>query len=940
MSEIRRLAIVNRGEAAVRCIRAVRSLRAHEGSDLQSIALYTEPDVQAPFVRHADRALELPSPNGAVAAYLDHEALIAALQSVQADAVWPGWGFVAESPEFVERVNEAGMIFLGPTAAAMRALGDKITSKSLAESAGVPVAPWSESALKDVDDALVHARRIGFPVVIKATAGGGGRGIRMVDREEDLAEAFRSASSEAGSAFGDDRLFCEKRIESGRHIEVQIAADQHGNVLAIGSRDCSVQRRHQKVLEEAPPPGLSKQVRQNIEDSAVRMVTEVSYEGVGTVEFLLTGEDFFFLEVNPRLQVEHGITEEITGIDLVQLQIRIARGESLKSIEITERGVAIEARVCAEDPDQGFLPSPGKIVRFEPPLGPRVRIDSGVMAGSQVPPDFDSLVCKVIAVGENRDDARAQLACVLEDLELVIEGGATNKGYILSILDADDYRAGAVDTSWLDRWSEERKLADKTRNGEPAGDALVAAAILAYQRSRAISRVNFYSDVARISPERVPRSSGQQVDLTFEGESYRLMVYAIGAWRYRVHLDGRALGASMREEGENGARLEIDDRVRRILYDASDLGLRIEVDGHPYRYSWQTAGQVHAGTPAMIVSIDVAEGDRVRKGQSLGLLEAMKMEIGFQAPLSGVVSEVRVRKGQQVSAGEVLLVIDPAKVAAEGGAASPRLSLPSQQDPLALLFSEKDGDPLAIPDLLAADRAERPARREAIEAVLEEIRRVLLGYDANPERAERLAAFLESRLPEGISMGFAEQIAKVSDTLGCFVDTEEMFITAPRASVSEELGPSNDARFRMYVRRLHASGAGIAEEFLDLVRRALAHYGVADLTPSDGLSRAVLRLFASQVEPGLRLKLVLGVIRQLVVLSEAGIEFEKDRQLAGRLIRITRMRGRLSDTLADAAHEANYVLYEKRDVERQAEQRSKDLEVWLRTSEEAPIAPS
>lgn len=940
MSEIRRLAIVNRGEAAMRCIRAVKSLRAREGSDLEVIALYTTPDQDAPFVRQADRAYALSDSVGAVAAYLDHDGLLTALKNVEADAVWPGWGFVAESPEFVDRLAEAGITFLGPSSAAMRSLGDKITSKLAAEQAGVPVSPWSGGVLADEKDALEHAKRIGFPVVIKATAGGGGRGIRMVDSEAELAEAFRSAASEAKNAFGDDRLFCEQRVTNGRHIEVQIVADLHGNVMAVGSRDCSVQRRHQKVLEEAPPPGITPELKRSIEQAAVRIVTHVNYSGVGTVEFLLAGGEFYFLEVNPRLQVEHGITEEITGIDLVQLQIKIARGESIKGIEVIERGVAIEARLCAEDPDQGFLPSPGKIVRFEPPLGPRVRIDSGVVAGSIVPPDFDSLVTKVIAVGDNRDDARARLECVLQDLELVIQGGATNRGYLLEVLDSSAFREGGVDTGWLDRQDREANRAEEPGEDALAQDSIVAAAILAYQRRRAAARLNFYSDVSRIAPERIPTSSGQQIDVSFNGESYRTTVYATGAWRYRVHLDGLVVGALMKEEGENRARLEIDERVRRLLYDASDLGLRIEIDGHPYRYSWQTAGQVLAGTPAMVVALHVQEGDQVRVGDSLGLLEAMKMEIGFHAPVTGVVTEVMVRAGQQVSAGDLLLVIDPEAGESDDTVAKPRITLPEQVDPLALLFTPTESNPLGVPDLLAADRGERSTRKDAIEAVLEEVRRVALGFDANPKRSESLVALLESPIPEGVSLGFLEQLSRIRYAIGSFVDTEEMFITAPRASLSGDFGPSNAARFRMFVRRLRASGAGIAEEFLELVKRALGHYGINDLAPSDALERAVLRLFATQVEAELRLRLVLAVIRHLTALAEAGIEFEKDRQLSGALIRITRMRGRLSDTLADAAHEANYVLFEKREVERQAEQRSKDLEAWLRKSENSPVAPS
>ena len=468
----------------------------------------------------------------------------------------------------------------------------------------------------------------------------------------------------------------------------------------------------------------------------------------------------------------------MTGIDLVQLQIRIAEGESIKDIRPVTRGVAIEARVNAEDPDQGFLPSPGRIARFDPALGPRIRVDSGVALGTTVPPDFDSLIAKVIATGATREEARARLFVALQDFELVVEGGASNKGYLLEVLDADEYREGPVDTHWLDRWNDERDLLPAAR-ADLAPDALVAAAILAYQRIRGEAREYFYADATGISPERIPPNSGQQIDLTHQGESYRLMVYAIGSWRYRVHLDGRAIGAIMKEEGEHSARLEIDERVHRILYDASEIGIRLECDGHPHRYGTQTAGQVRAGTPAMVVAIHVTVGDRVEVGQALGLVEAMKMEIAFQAPVAGIVTEVNVLQGQQVSASDVLLTIDPASDVDADDDASPvtRLALPEQRDPLALLFRDHEGSSLSVPDLVAADRAVAEGRlgtrggsgwRDAMGAVRDEIRRVLLGYDANPARCQSLLEFLEADLPASLSADARFELAEIRQELIAF----------------------------------------------------------------------------------------------------------------------------------------------------------------------------
>lgn len=937
--QIERLAIVNRGEAAVRCLRTAKSLRGLEGGGLEVVALFTPPDRDAPFVRQADRAIELSAENGAVAAYLDHDGVLAALREMGADAVWPGWGFVAEDPVFVDRLNAEGIVFLGPSAEAMRSLGDKITSKRLAEKAGVPVTEWSGGELANEAEALRHAERIGFPVVLKATAGGGGRGIRIVESADQVDEAFRSAQAEAASAFGDGTLFVEAMVVGGRHIEVQVAADQHGFATAYGCRDCSVQRRHQKVLEEAPPPGLSAELLERLENAAVSLVQHVGYCGVGTVEFLLTGNDFFFLEVNPRLQVEHGITELVAGIDLVEIQIRIARGESIADIPVRRHGVALEARVNAEDPDEGFLPSPGRIARFEPALGPNTRVDSGVTTESEIASDFDSLIAKVITFGDDRAEVIARLSCALRDLELVVEGGATNKGYLLGILESDDFRAGGVDTQWLDRWGATRPPIAESYP-DLAMDALVAAAILSYQRTRSIMRTGLFGG-QRVS--RLPSSDGQQIDLTYGAESYRLKVYAIGSWRYRVHLEGVAVGATMREEGDHGARLILDDRVRRIIYDANDRGLRLEVEGHPFRFGSQTAGQVRSGTPAVVVAIQVAVGDTVKPGQPLGLLEAMKMEIGFPAPVGGTVKEILVQKGQQVAAGDVILVIEESEGDEDEGQVRSRLSLPAQVDPLALLFQPEtlpDGEkPLGHPDLEAADQANLGLRRDAIDTIREEVRRVLLGYDANSDRAESLTAFLEAPLPETISESFSRELAEIRHEVSAFSDVEILSIRAPSASISGESGPSNSARLRMLLRRIEAEGAGIDEGYLDLVRIALRQYGVAELSATDALHRALLRILSCQADKSLRLSLILGVLRRITAVAQSGIYLGDDEKLGLALERIASMRPQVTDPVADAALEASYVIFQEPGIEERAKRSSSTVEEWLAAAEMDPVAP-
>jgi acetyl/propionyl-CoA carboxylase alpha subunit/acetyl-CoA carboxylase carboxyltransferase component len=923
---IRCLAIVNRGEAAMRCIRAVKSLRALEGQELHVVALYTAVDKAAPFVRHADLAVELPVKTTPVAAYLDHELLIQTLKSVGADAVWPGWGFVAESPDFVDKLTAEGIRFLGPRAETMRALGDKIASKLVAEAVDVPVTAWSGGEVKDVADAKRHADRIGYPVVIKASAGGGGRGIRIVRSPEVFEALFTSAQSEAISAFGDGRMFVEAMVQGGRHIEVQIVADQHGTTLAFGCRDCSVQRRHQKVLEEAPPVGLPPLMLQALKESAVALAKHVKYQGAGTVEFLVKGADYFFLEMNPRLQVEHGITEEITGTDLVQLQIRVARGEKLPDTAPRERGFSIEARVCAEDPDAGFLPAPGRIARFDPALGRQLRIDTGVASESTVPAAFDSLIAKVIASGDTREEACARLATALRDFDLVIEGGATNKGYLLELLDAEEFKKGGVDTLWLDRWNEKR-----VRTTQYAGEALMLAAILSYRAARATQRSNFYSDVGNITQDKIPKSSGLEFDLNYDGKQYRAHVYATGAARYRVHFEGRVIGCRLSVSGGHAARLVVAGQDLRVLYDMTDTSIRVEVEGIVHRFGRQTAGQVRANAPSMVVSLNVQVGSRVNAGDSLGLLEAMKMEIGFDAPVSGVVTEIRVKKGQQVAAGDVILVIDPANEEEEAASVRRPVIVPTEVDSLALLFTDDNGL-LGQPNLAGFITAPEADRAKTMAAVRDELRRTVLGYDTFKPRVERLIALFESPLPENIPADVAQQLSQIREQVMVFVDVERLFLrsTRRRLGTGELDQLSNNALMRLFVRRMRAEGEGLSEPFLKVLKRGLSHYDeVVGLEYGGNLERAVVRMFATQLESKLRARLVQAVLRHLIALSAAGVSFEGDQEFRDALADVASMRGHLPQTLSDLAIEARYSIYQRPELERAAEQTTRQVENWL-----------
>ncbi|HET7338894.1 MAG TPA: biotin carboxylase N-terminal domain-containing protein, partial [Candidatus Dormibacteraeota bacterium] len=408
-----RIAIVNRGEPAMRLIRAVRDIARGGGPDYKTIALYTDPDEHALFVREADESIRLgpaitvDATGRRQSAYVDYQLIMAALREAKADAVWVGWGFVAEHADFAELCEKRRLVFIGPPSKAMRALGDKIAAKRLAEACGLPVGLWSGGPVSDLDDAVREASTIGFPLLVKASAGGGGRGVRLVINEDELAPALESARGEAAVAFGDPSVFLEQYLPRARHVEVQVACDAHGTAWALGVRDCSVQRRYQKLIEESSCPALPLEIEEDLRQAAVRLCLAAEYRNAGTVEFLFNPatRSVSFLEVNARLQVEHPVTEATTGVDLVKTQLLIASGYRLGETPPTPRGHAIEARLCAEDPSNAYAPSSGVIERLRLPGGPGIRVDSGVAEGDAIPSEFDSMIAKIVAWGDDRSEA-------------------------------------------------------------------------------------------------------------------------------------------------------------------------------------------------------------------------------------------------------------------------------------------------------------------------------------------------------------------------------------------------------------------------------------------------------------------------------------------------------------------------------------------------------
>ncbi|MDH4392933.1 MAG: carboxyl transferase domain-containing protein [Aquabacterium sp.] len=657
------VAVANRGEAAVRFMRAARSWSRERGIALSTVALYTHADADAPFVRMASASVCLGDAmvrgdDGKLrSAYLDVDRIVALAKQAGADALWPGWGFASERPELQEACAAQGLVFLGPPASAMRALGDKIAAKRLAESAGVPVSPWSRESV-DEAGAAACAARIGYPVLLKATAGGGGRGIRRVDHPDELVAAYQSAAAEAGAAFGDPSIFVEAFVADARHVEVQVLADSHGGVWALGTRDCSMQRRQQKVLEEAPAPGLSAQTEAALCAAGANLARTSGYVSAGTAEFLLLPDlkTFYFLEMNTRLQVEHTVTEEIFGLDLVGLQIDVGRGAHLPAAQPpAPRGAAIEARLNAEDPDQGFAPRAGRLLQFDAPLGPGVRFDSGYVQGNVVPTVFDSMLAKVIAHGATRQAALARLESALRETVIVLDSGLTNRSLLLELVSGSVFRDGPVTTRWLDRHVAARPGSDGRSHLEPA---LAAAALGDYLRLRRGHIANFIEQAQRVVPHTVPEPGPVKIRFMLGTQPLEVEVGAIGPQDLRMRCGDWQAVVRAQPTGAGTLLLDLGGRRFAVQHAATSSEVHVEVEGIAHRFRRVSDGRVRAELPASVAQVHVQPGDRVQVGMRILTLEAMKMETIIDAPMAGTVRAVHVRPSSQVAAGEVMVEID------------------------------------------------------------------------------------------------------------------------------------------------------------------------------------------------------------------------------------------------------------------------------------------
>jgi acetyl-CoA/propionyl-CoA carboxylase biotin carboxyl carrier protein len=641
-----RVLIANRGEIAVRIERTLARL------GVESVAVFSDADAGAPHVAGADRAVHI-GPTPARDSYLSIERVLDAAAKSDADAIHPGYGFLSERPDFAAACAEAGIAFVGPGPEAMVLLGDKARARAVAAEAGVPtLAGWSGEDLSD-EDIVERVADGDLPLLVKAAAGGGGKGMRLVTRREDLAEALGAARREAASAFGDERLLIERFVEPSRHLEVQVIADAHGNAIHLGERECSLQRRHQKVIEESPSPVVTAALREAMGEAAVALARHAGYVNAGTVELIAERDDperFFFLEVNTRLQVEHPVTEAVTGLDLVELQLRVAAGEPLPLIqeEVRRDGWAVEARIYAEDPAAGFLPSSGAVVAYREPAG--VRVDSGIEEGSMVGTDYDPMLAKVVAEGSDREEALSKLRRALG--ELVVAGPTTNAAYLRALLARPEVRAGEMDTGLIERLGDE--IAAPSPSPELAAIAL-------------ITMLDEPQDDDIWSTRTAWRMQGPAwIKRTLEGPGGPVEV-AIRAsadgWDWQVGPDD-VDGPKTRHIGKFSAH------QHRALRDGDGAWV-VDPDAGPVRYAPLVGdddsaasgdASLEAPMPGTVVQLRVQPGTAVSAGETLVVLESMKMEISIAAPRDGSIAAVFIAAGDQVERGATLI-----ELAAEDG---------------------------------------------------------------------------------------------------------------------------------------------------------------------------------------------------------------------------------------------------------------------------------
>ncbi len=663
----KKILIANRGEIAVRVIRTCKKL------GIGTVAVYSQADSRSLHVQLADEAVALgPAPAGE--SYLVAEKVIDAAKSTGCEAIHPGYGFLSENPQFAKAAEYAGIAFIGPSSEAISMMGDKIASKELAIKAGVPVIPGHVDALRDAEEALAVADGIGYPVLLKPAAGGGGKGMRIVHAPEEMADALSASMQETRKAFGDSRIFMERYIQEPRHIEIQILADTFGNVVHLGERECSIQRRYQKVIEESPSPAVDEELRERMGQAACDLARQAGYANAGTVEYVMDPNGgFYFLEMNTRLQVEHPVTEMVTGLDLVELQLKVASGEPLPFDQagVTVKGWSMEARICAEDPAKNFIPSTGMITRYANPSGDGIRVDTGVHTGSKTTVYYDSMLAKVICYGRDREEARSRLVEALNGYH--IEGVTTSIDFVNSVLCHPEFIKGALTTGFLENhYDGDRPLLEA--DPESLKLSALASALTYHVRTVAV-RDSLSPMVSRIGGQRTRRDKNTYY-VKSEGESFKVVLEGTTEGRlWTIHVDDSrySVGTPEFEFYRRRLKLNINGRTRRFRLRLDESFVHAAFSGicrvfeiyapiewemmayMPERTEGHDDNVLVCPMPGLVVDVLAKRGERVFRGQNLVVIESMKMESGVPSPCDGVVDEVSVATGQAVEADEVLI---------------------------------------------------------------------------------------------------------------------------------------------------------------------------------------------------------------------------------------------------------------------------------------------
>ncbi len=898
-----RIAVINRGEPAVRLIRAVRELNSQFGYGITVIALHTAAERGALFVRSADEGVLLRDKGVLGSPYLDHAELERAMMVARCDACWVGWGFVAEDADFAELCARIGVRFIGPPPEAMRTLGDKVEAKYLAEATGVPVAPWSKGPVADMESALEHAKVIGYPMILKARSGGGGRGIRMVFEPGELAEAIERTQSEAQKAFNDPVIFMEKLVQGGRHIEVQIIADNYGNAWAPGVRDCSIQRRNQKLIEESSSPVLTAEQDADLRKAAIALVKGAGYHGAGTVEFLYQPQEktFAFLEVNTRLQVEHPITEASTGLDLVKLQIMIADGHRLVGNPPPNFGHAIEARLNAEDADNGFAPSPGRVELLTLPVGPGIRVDTGIATGDAISPDYDSMVAKIIAWGRDRDEAMARLRVALRETTVVVKGGTTTKSFLLELLDHPEVINGTADTGWLDRAG----LTDQPRVAAHADAALLYVGIDVYEGEESLERDVFLRS-ARGGRPRAGHTVGREIELGYQGQTYQLHVAQISPRRYRIDIGGQETVVEAEIDRMNAfeSRLTIGNRNHHVVASSTASGHLVEVDSVSHRVGRDEGGVVRSPAPAVVVAVRAAAGTDVEAGETVMILESMKMETPVKAPYAGRVREILIGVNSQVDAGAPLLRID--KIDDQAAAA-----------------------PTPTIEFDTGEKRATASPKAAALADLAAMRALVMGYDVSAGRGRALLADY-NRVRDHTPIDDPDVLRASLGVLATFADICELSRNRPADGEEDTVERVHSPReyFHAYLHSLDLQREGLPEAFRSRLSATLAHYGVTELEPGPELEEAVFRVFLSQQHVADQIPVITGLLERW---RNAVPGFTDEMRKAAsevveRLVIATRLR---YPVVGDLARSIRYEAYERPLIDRARDDVHADIRVRL-----------